>query len=355
MTATVEQRAAFTSALTQVVWLASASARGCALFFGGFTLVSIVGAVLAGTFGEFDATIWWIALPWLGPVAGAVAMVTAGVVLAAYAAAPAMRAWRRWVTAAVCLCLAAATAWYGVGFYEVWRDGLIRPAVPLPLSFVLGGVLLFVAAAAVWAPAPERRRGTAAAAVVIAAAVCALGFPVAQVFFFGETDYRREASVAVVFGAQVYGDGRLSTSLSDRMDTAVELYHSGLAGKLLVSGGVGDSGRNEALAMRDAAVVAGVPAEDVLVDGDGVNTEATVRNTRALVAGAAADASGEPPTLLAVSQFYHLPRIKLTYARAGYDVLTVPARASRPIAETPALVVREIPAFWVYYLRAVFG
>jgi len=28
---------------------------------------------------------------------------------------------------------------------------------------------------------------------------------------------------------------------------------------------------------------------------------------------------------------------------------------SAPIAETPAQVVREIPAFWVYYLRAVFG
>jgi vancomycin permeability regulator SanA len=341
--------------LTQGAWLVSALARGCALFFGGFTLVSVVGATLAGTFGVFDATIWWIALPWLGRAAGAVAMVAAGVVLVAYAAAPAMRAWRRCLTAAVCLMLAAATAWNGIAFYEVWRAGLIRPAVPLPLSFVLGGVLLFVAAAAVWAPAPERRRGTAAAVVVAAAAACALAFPVAQVFFFGETDYRREASVAVVFGAQVHDGGRLSTSLGDRRDTAVELYRSGLAGKLLVSGGVGESGYNEALVMRDAAVAAGVPVEDVLVDGNGVNTEATVRNTGALITGTAGGANGEPPTLLAVSQFYHLPRIKLTYARAGYDVLTVPARASRPIAQTPSLVVREIPAFWVYYLRAVFG
>jgi uncharacterized SAM-binding protein YcdF (DUF218 family) len=312
-------------------------------------------ATLAGTFGDFNATIWWIALPWLGQVAGAVAMVAAGVVLVAYATAPAMRAGRRRVTAAVCLLLAAATAWNGIGFYEVWRAWLIRPAVPLPLSFVLGGVLLFVAAAAVWAPAPERRRGTAAVVVVVAAAACALAFPVAQVFFFGETDYRREAAVAVVFGAQVRDDGRLSTSLSDRMNTAIELYQSGQARKLLVSGGVGESGYNEALVMRDAAIAAGVPAEDVLVDGNGVNTAATVRNTRALVAGASADANGEPPTLRAVSHFYHLPRIKLTYARAGWDVLTVPAPGSAPIAETPALVVREIPAFWVYYLRPVFG
>jgi uncharacterized SAM-binding protein YcdF (DUF218 family) len=160
----------------------------------------------------------------------------------------------------------------------------------------------------------------------------------------------------------VHDSGALSTSLLDRMNTAVELYQAGLVHRLLVSGAVGASGYDEALVMRDFAVRAGVPAEDVLVDGAGVNTDATVRNTPALVtavnAGAGPDvgtAGGERPTLLAVSQFYHLPRVKLAYARAGWDVLTVPARASRPIAQTPQLVGREIPAFWVYYLRAVLG
>jgi hypothetical protein len=36
-------------------------------------------------------------------------------------------------------------------------------------------------------------------------------------------------------------------------------------------------------------------------------------------------------------------------------VLLVPAGASAPIPETHYLVGREIPAFWLYYLRAVFG
>jgi uncharacterized SAM-binding protein YcdF (DUF218 family) len=58
--------------------------------------------------------------------------------------------------------------------------------------------------------------------------------------------------------------------------------------------------------------------------------------------------------VLAVSQYYHLPRIKLAYQRAGWDVLTVPAGTSTPIPQTPTFVAREIPAFWVYYLRAVF-
>ena len=131
------------------------------------------------------------------------------------------------------------------------------------------------------------------------------------------------------------------------MDTAIGLVKDGLVKKIIVSGGVGDSGYNEALVMRDMAVKAGIDKEDVIVDSNGVNTAATVRDSIPFFAS-------EPRTrVLAVSQFYHLPRIKLAYARAGWDVLTVPAGTSTPIRETPYLVAREIPAFWVYYLRAV--
>lgn len=337
------------------LWPLAAAARGAALFFGAFTLLSLFGARRAADSG-FDPTIWWIALPaGVGRGAGEALLAGAGALLLAYALAPRLRAWRRWATAAVALALALCALANAADFYRVWGAGAIAPSVPLPLSFVLAAVLVAVAAAVVWAPPPQgARRGRAGAVAVAAAAVCALLFPLAQVFFFGGTDYRRAADVAVVFGAQVHDSGALSTSLHDRMTTAVGLYEAGLVTKLLVSGAVGASGHDEALVMRDFAVAQGVPAEDVIIDSAGVNTEATVRNTPGLLAGLGGG-GGERLTLLAVSQFYHLPRVKLTYARAGWDVLTVPARASRPIAQTPQLVVREIPAFWVYYLRAVLG
>ena len=63
------------------------------------------------------------------------------------------------------------------------------------------------------------------------------------------------------------------------------------------------------------------------------------------------DAAGNR-SVAVVSDFFHLPRIKLAYQRYGYDVITVPSRAHR-IPQTTRLVMREIPAFWVYYLRAV--
>ena len=327
-------------------WLPAAVARGLALFIGGFTLLSVVGAARSEA---LDANIWWVAVPFVPRLVSAALLAAVGAAFVAYAVAPRMRAWRRWPTLALFVFFAAVAVYNAVDFFLAWRAGDIAPGVPLPLSLVVALLLAFVTWAAARAPAPRRRRWSAAAVIVVTAAVCVVLFPLAEVLFFGTTDYRRTADMAVVFGAQVHDNGAPSTSLRDRMDTAIGLYKDRLVKKLLVSGGVGDSGYNEALVMRDMAVKAGVPKEDVVVDSNGVNTEATVRDSIPFF-------GSEPhPRVLAVSQFYHLPRIKLAYQRAGWNVFTVPAGTSTPIRETPYLVAREIPAFWVYYLRAIFG
>jgi vancomycin permeability regulator SanA len=325
-------------------WIVAAVARGLALFIGGFTLVGVYASWRHET---LDFNIWWVALPLGGWIAHVGLLALLGVALVAYAVAPRMRVWRRWTTLVVCAFFTVVTAWNGADFYRSWRAGDLRPGLPVPLSFVICALLVFVAWAALRPPAPRRRRLAAAVVLIATAAACVLLFPVAQVFFFGKTDYRRPAEIVVVFGAQVHEDGRASTSLRDRMDTAIGLYKDGLVKKVLVSGGVGDSGFNEALIMRDMAVEAGVRKRDVIVDSAGVNTEATVRDSRPFFEGA------ERPTALAVSQFYHLPRIKLAYQGEGATVFTVPAGTSSPIPQTPRFVVREIPAFWAYYLKAV--
>jgi vancomycin permeability regulator SanA len=326
-------------------WLVAAVARGLALFIGGFTLLSVVGQARSAV---FDANLWWVAVPYVPRLVSAALLAAVGVVFVAYAAAPRMSAWRRWGTLGMFAFFAAVSVYNAVDFYLVWRAGDIAPAIPLPFSLVVALLLAFVTWAAVRAPAAGRRSWAAAAVLVLTAAVCVVAFPLAQVLFFGTTDYRRPADVVVVFGAQVHANGVPSTSLRDRMDTAIALFKDGLVKKILVSGGVGDSGYNEALVMRRMAVAAGVPRQDVIVDSNGVNTEATVRDSIPFF-------SISPRTkVLAVSQFYHLPRIKLAFQRAGWNVLTVPARTSSPIKETPYLVEREIPAFWAYYLRAIF-
>lgn len=255
--------------------------------------------------------------------------------------------WRRRVTALVSALLALAACGNVAAFYSAWRLGSITPAVPLPASALFAVVFGWIAWRAwrgVGSAAPGRSGHIATVGVACA---LALVFPVVQVAFFGTTDYRRPADVAVVLGAKVYSNGTLSTTVEDRVRTGVDLYDAGLVSRLVMSGAVGDSGVDEPVAMRDRAVAMGVPASAVLLDHAGENTDATVRETTAIFE------RENIHSVLAVSQFYHLPRIKLAYRAAGWEVRTVPATFSRVIPETPWLVAREVPAFWTYWLRSV--
>src|SRR5262245_61286520 len=112
-----------------------------------------------------------------------------------------------------------------------------------------------------------------------------------------------------------------------------------------MTGGIDPRGIDETLVMRELAIAQGVPASAIVLDPHGVDTRASVRDTIPILRARGLR------TVLAVSQPYHLPRIKLAYSRAGLDVWTVPARITL-VPRTAAIVGREIPAFWLYYLRA---
>ncbi|MHC4300661.1 MAG: YdcF family protein [Planctomycetota bacterium] len=180
---------------------------------------------------------------------------------------------------------------------------------------------------------------------VVTVLVCLVGFPFAQMFCFGRTDYRRQADAIVVFGARVYASGRVSDALADRVRTGCELYLDGLAERIIFSGGPGDGDVHETQAMRTMGLKLGVPAEAIVLDENGINTRATVHNTCGMF-----DNIGIA-RVLAVSHFYHLPRIKMSYQRQGREVYTVPAKESYTLTAMPYFVGREIAALWVYYLR----
>jgi len=318
------------------------AARGFALFLGLFTLLNLVGELRAP---GFDENIWWLDVRPVPAAASAVLLALVGALFLWWALRPAAPAWRRLVTAGAAAALCAVAVKNGVTFYRVWAAGEIHPRLGVPLSFVLAALLLCVAWAVVRPAAARRTRRTPllVAAVVL---LCGVLFPLLQQGFFGTTAYVRPAAVAVVFGAQVHGDGTPSVTLTDRVRTAAQLYKEGLAQRLLLSGarGAGEP-VNETAAMRTLAVGFGVPASAISLDPSGFNTDATVRNTVPTLR-----ADGDRPVAV-VSDFFHLPRIKLAYQRAGYDVVTVPSRGMH--LPPPVVIAREVPAFWVYYLRAV--
>ncbi len=331
-------------------------AHGAALFLGAFAIVGAIGE-LRGR--QPEIALWFVDVRDVAQPIQLLLLAAFGFLLAAWAIAPASR-WARLGASIACAVVAVVAARDVIRYFAVVGGGTVRPAMPVPFSAVLL-VLLVLLAAIIWRSSTTSlaRSGHGghrrAVGIVLAACCWAAAFPIAQIAFFGTTDYRRPAQAAVVFGARVYASGVPSPLLADRIATAVELYRSGLTPLMVMSGGDGADGYNEAAIMRDRAIAAGVSPDDVIADPAGVTTDATVENTIRILH----DRFGSLPLVwvpvVAVSQPYHLPRIQLAFAGAGIDVLTVPAVDPVPIGEMPLLVAREVPAWWSYYLRACLG
>ena len=335
---------------TRVGTALSLVARGAALFLAIFILVALVGELRGRA---TDLNLWWIDIRDVPGVVRVPLLTGFALALGLWAVRSAPGRWLSRTTAACCAAFATLAVRDTVRYASVGGGGLVHASAPIPLSLVIAlGLALLVVAILRVRPAAARPHRTMLA-VLAAAAGWAFLFPLAQMAFFGTTDYRRPADAAVVFGARVYATGRPSPLLADRIATGVNLYRTGLVGTLVMSGGDGADGFNEALVMRDEAVSAGVDPSAILVDPAGNTTEATVDHTLALLA--ARDGGTIPPRLIAVSQAYHLPRIQLAYANGGIDVLTVPAADPEPIREMPLLALREVPAFWAYFVRVCLG
>lgn len=319
-----------------------AAARALALFFGGFSLLNLLGNFLLP---GFDANLCWIDLRVLPDALARMFLLVSGLCLVGFGVRLPRSTWRRRVTAVVLTLLAAAVFWNVAEFYAliVWRE--MKVSMPVPLSLFVFAAFLLILSVNVRKndEVPARRKSFVRILALFLA--CVAGFPFAQMICFGKTDYRRPADVAVVFGARVYKDGRPSDALADRVKTACQLYHDGIVKKLIFSGGPGDGAITESESMRRMAIRLGVKADDILTDDAGLNTEATVMNTKPMFSRLHAQ------KVLVVSHFYHLSRIKLAYQRAGWEVYTVPAKESYFLRQMPYFVAREVAAFWVYYLR----
>ena len=146
------------------------------------------------------------------------------------------------------------------------------------------------------------------------AAVTALLLAAAVLTATGLTDRLAYADAAVVPGNTVHEDGTPSARLRARLDAALQMYGEGRCKVIVVSGATGAEGWDEAAVMKDYLVQQGVPPDRVLQDGRGVNTAATARNTALLLQQRGYH------SVLAVSQFFHVPRLRMLLAGEGLAV-----------------------------------
>jgi len=149
--------------------------------------------------------------------------------------------------------------------------------------------------------------------VRLAATGCAAFFLVAMAVLTatGLNDRLAPADLGVVLGSKVYPSGRPSPSLTARLAKALQLYRAREFRTVMVSGGVGREGWDEAQVMRAWLVARGVPDGAIVVDNKGVDTLATARNASALMR-----ASGFRSAMV-VTQYFHVPRARLAMQKCG--------------------------------------
>lgn len=328
----------------------STIARSLAGVVGGFTLLNLAGDRLVP---GFDANLWWIDLRSWPAWRSFVFLFAFSIALLSYAARPRMNAFRKGMTFAL---TAFACLWAIINslvFFSLSTSGRIDAGLPLPLSMLIALVLAVIAAhvakAANEKTNEKSRRLTTWCTASLTCIIALAGFPLAQMFFFGKTNYTRQADAIIVLGARAYADGRASVPLADRVATACDLYHTGCAPLLIFSGGPGDGEIHETQAMQNLAISLGVPSGAILLDPQGLSTQQTAQHTDRMLDRL------DVKRAIVVSHFYHLPRIKLAYQRQGREVFTVPAKESYTLRAMPAYMLREVAAIWWYYVQPLVG
>ncbi len=114
----------------------------------------------------------------------------------------------------------------------------------------------------------------------------------------------------VVLGALVKGDGSPSPILEDRLRGAVELYKSGAAKTIVVSGDCSSEEYDEVTAMKNYCLNAGVPEEDIVRDDVGFSTYETMYNTVKTMGY---------KNVIVVTQEYHLYRAVYIAQKLGAE------------------------------------
>jgi SanA protein len=144
----------------------------------------------------------------------------------------------------------------------------------------------------------------------------------------------------MVLGAPVNPDGSPGLQLTDRLDSALSIYRSGLADRILVSGDHGQDDYDEVTVMRQYLLDRGVVPEHIFVDPAGFDTyESLVRAQRIFAVRKA----------VVTTQTDHLLRALYMGSQLGLDLQGItsdsrfyPHRIRHRLRET----IARFKAFW---------
>jgi len=130
-------------------------------------------------------------------------------------------------------------------------------------------------------------------------------------FIFEDAEQVPSAQAALILGAKVYSDGRLSHMMQDRADSALELYKTGKVKKLIMSGDHGTKTYDEVNTVKNYLLEKGVNPEDLFLDHAGFDTYDSLYRARDIFGA---------DSLIVVTQKFHLPRAIYIGRALGMDV-----------------------------------
>jgi uncharacterized SAM-binding protein YcdF (DUF218 family) len=160
-------------------------------------------------------------------------------------------------------------------------------------------------------------------------------------------DESRSADAIVVFGAAEYV-GRPSPVYKARLDHAADLYRRGLAPIVITTGGAGaDPKFNEGEVGREYLKSLGVPDDHLIAETQSVDTAESARRVGTIMH------TNHMNTCLAVSDGYHIFRIKQMLAREGVTAYGAPRPNSKPqsLGKKNEAILHEIASYTLWLLR----
>lgn len=160
-------------------------------------------------------------------------------------------------------------------------------------------------------------------------------------------DERRKADAIVVLGAAQY-DGRPSPLFAARLDHAIELFHEGVAPRLIVTGGKREGDRTtEAASARVYALAHNVPDGAILTEDASRTTLQSLRGVAGIMHTAGLRSA------VFVSDPTHMLRVLRMAADLGIDGYGSPTRSSPLERDAIARIdatVHEMGALAVYFV-----
>lgn len=155
----------------------------------------------------------------------------------------------------------------------------------------------------------------------------------------------QEADAILIFGNKVETNGEPSERLKSRLDEGIKLFKSNIAPLVIVSGGFGKEGFDEAMIMKEYLIGNRIPESAIITDQNGINTYQTAKN----VAEIRKDKNIK--SIIIVSQYYHLLRAKLAIQQFDFDTVYLSYAKMPPELRDLYSIPREIVAYYFYLFK----